>query len=158
MIYVSGSKKKPKVLHCAVCLLCLHNFGRGSSRRTFFVWKLELPKRQHTDDMRLLMWKTSPERRHVAGGDLFDLGQYPHGDAYPDCDGKGGPQQLGFEYTCIASYPFKETGVMSRFISFYIFEYLKDIVMWNSLKDGGYTHKKYSRVVVLQTSLAKERI
>ena len=54
------------------------------------------------------MWKTSPERRHVAGGDLFDLGQYPHGDAYPDCDGKGGPQQLGLEYTCIASYPLNE--------------------------------------------------
>ena len=66
------------------------------------------------------MWKTSPERRHIAGGDLFDLGQHPHGDAYPDRDGKGGLQQLGFEYTCIASYPFKETGVMSRFISFHI--------------------------------------
>ena len=101
------------------------------------------------------MWKTSPERRHVAGGDLFDLGQYPHGDAYPDCDGKGGPQQLGFEYTCIASYLFEETGVMSRFFSFHISKRHRHV---NSLKDGVYTHKKCSRVVVLQTSLAKERI
>ena len=64
------------------------------------------------------MWKTSPERRHVAGGDLFDLGQYPHGDAYPDCDGKGGPQQLGFAHTCIASYSFNEMSALSIFFIF----------------------------------------
>ena len=63
------------------------------------------------------MWKPSPERRHVAGGDLFDLGQHPHGDAYPDCDGKGGPQQP----LCTSLYsqlPFQRDGSDVKIFSF----------------------------------------